>query len=86
MSNPSLLLIKDSFSYNGQVGIVHNPDFRPIFKFAVYLFFVNFVVLGAMGSQPPVEPYVTISRISMLYYFYFFIVALPFFHGLENLL
>jgi hypothetical protein len=39
-----------------------------------------------MGSQPPVEPYVTISRFTMLYYFYFFIIVLPFLHGLENLL
>ena len=43
------------------------------FKLALTVFAVSFVVLGYLGLQPAVEPFVTITRIFTVSYFSFFI-------------
>jgi len=43
------------------------------FKLALTAFAVSFVVLGYLGLQPAVEPFVTITRIFTIVYFSFFV-------------
>jgi ubiquinol-cytochrome c reductase cytochrome b subunit len=56
---------------------VKSGRYRPIFKWFFWLFTLDFVVLGWLGSKG-VEPlYVTMSRIATMYYFAYFLVILP---------
>lgn len=51
--------------------------YRPIFKIFFWIFAANFFFLGWLGGQGVEEPYVTLSRISTLYYFSYFFIILP---------
>ncbi len=51
--------------------------YRPIFKIFFWIFTANFFFLGWLGGQGVEEPYVTLSRISTLYYFSYFFIILP---------
>ena len=37
---------------------------------------LDFIFLGYVGSQPAEEPYITLSRIASLYYFFYFAVLM----------
>ncbi len=56
---------------------VRSARFRPYYKQFFWLFFINTMVLGWVGSMPAEGIYVLISRISTVYYFVFFLVLLP---------
>ena len=51
--------------------------YRPLFKWAFWGFVFNGVLLGWLGGKPAEEPYVTVARISTLYYFAYFLIILP---------
>ena len=53
---------------------VRSCTFRPIYKWLVILFFINFFVLGYVGLKPATGYYLTIARIGVLYYFGFFLI------------
>ncbi|MBU8546335.1 MULTISPECIES: cytochrome b [Roseomonadaceae] len=63
---------------------VRSMRFRPIAKWALYLWLVAFFVLMWAGGKPAEEPYVTISRIATAYYFAYFLVVLPLLGRLER--
>lgn len=52
--------------------------YRPMFRIFYWIFIVNAVLLGYIGGQLPIEPYVTIGRIATFYYFAHFLFILPF--------
>jgi ubiquinol-cytochrome c reductase cytochrome b subunit len=56
---------------------VKSGHYRPMFKIFTMLFFVSFLVLGYIGGQPPEEPYLTVGRIAMVWYFSHFLLILP---------
>ena len=56
---------------------VKSGRYRPVFKWFFWIFVFNGILLGWLGGQHAEEPFVTISRISTLYYFAYFIVILP---------
>jgi quinol-cytochrome oxidoreductase complex cytochrome b subunit len=56
---------------------VRSSRFRPIHKQLFWLFVVNCVFLGWIGSQPAEGIYVVLGQISTLLYFAYFFVALP---------
>lgn len=51
---------------------VRSAAYRPIYKQMFWIFIINFIILGYMGSQPPEGIYVIISRICTAIYFVFF--------------
>ncbi|WP_339046345.1 cytochrome b/b6 [Candidatus Mesenet endosymbiont of Agriotes lineatus] len=51
--------------------------YRPIFKIFFWIFAANFFFLGWLGGQGVEEPYITLSRVSTLYYFSYFFIILP---------
>ncbi|MGK7863121.1 cytochrome b [Falsiroseomonas sp. E2-1-a4] len=63
---------------------VRSMRFRPVAKWALYLWLVSFFVLMWAGAKPAEEPYVTISRIATAYYFAYFLVILPLLGRLER--
>jgi ubiquinol-cytochrome c reductase cytochrome b subunit len=56
---------------------VKSGHYRPMFKIFTMLFFVSFLVLGYIGGRPPEEPYLTVGRIAMVWYFSHFLLILP---------
>ena len=61
-----------------------SAQFRPYYKQFFWLFFINCLVLGWVGSMPAEGIYVLISRIATGYYFLFFLVILPILSRYEN--
>jgi ubiquinol-cytochrome c reductase cytochrome b subunit len=56
---------------------VKSGAYRPVFKIFFWVFIVNFLLLGWLGGQEVKEPYITLSRVSTLYYFTYFMIILP---------
>ncbi|MGL9762406.1 MAG: cytochrome b, partial [Wolbachia sp.] len=48
-----------------------------LFKKFFWIFVVNFVFLTWLGGEEAKEPYITLSRLSTLYYFTYFVIVLP---------
>jgi ubiquinol-cytochrome c reductase cytochrome b subunit len=63
---------------------VRSMRFRPIAKWLLLLWGVNFMVLMWAGGKPAEGVYVTISRIATAYYFAYFLVILPLLGRLER--
>ena len=56
---------------------VRSGNYRPVFQVFFWLFAINCVILGWLGSKPAQGGYVTASQICTAYYFIYFIVVLP---------
>ena len=65
---------------------IRGSQFRPFMRFALWSFFVNFLILMWIGSQHPEPPFVTIGQISTFYYFIWFILIVPGIGLIENTL
>lgn len=65
---------------------VRSMRFRPIARIAMLLWTVNFFVLMWVGGKPAEGHYVTIARISTIYYFLYFLVILPLLGRVERTL
>jgi ubiquinol-cytochrome c reductase cytochrome b subunit len=53
-------------------------------KIALGIFVFDFLMLGYFGTQPATELYKTLAQIGTVYYFFFFLVLLPFGHRFEK--
>ena len=56
---------------------VRSCRFRPIYKQFFWIFILNFIVLGWLGSKVPEGHYLIMSRICTSYYFLHFLFILP---------
>ncbi len=56
---------------------VKSAKYRPLYRIALILLVLSLFVLGYVGSQLAVQPYVTLGKIATLYYFAFFLVIVP---------
>ena len=56
---------------------VRSAVYRPWYKLFFWLFVINALFLGWLGSRPAEGSYVIMSQLSTLYYFGFFIVIMP---------
>ena len=56
---------------------VRSATFRPIYKIFFWIFLIDAIVLGWVGSKPAEGIYIIISRIATLYYFLHFLILLP---------
>ncbi|TIW00603.1 MAG: cytochrome b [Mesorhizobium sp.] len=63
---------------------VRSAVYRPWYRFFFWLFVANALFLGWLGSQPVEGVYVTMSQMATLYYFAFFVVAMPLLGYLET--
>ncbi|MBS0236305.1 MAG: cytochrome b/b6 [Proteobacteria bacterium] len=57
---------------------VKSARYRPLFKIATLLMFIDFIVLGYIGGQPAEEPYISVGQVCTTLYFLHFLVILPF--------
>ena len=56
---------------------VRSATFRPIYKKFFWVFVVNAVILGWVGSKPAEGHYILIGRIATIYYFAHFLILMP---------
>jgi ubiquinol-cytochrome c reductase cytochrome b/c1 subunit len=56
---------------------VKSANYRPMYKIAFWLFALDAVLLGYIGSQPPEGLYVLFGRIFTAYYFFQLVILLP---------
>ena len=59
-------------------------NYRPIYKWLMMLFFVNFFVLGYVGMMPAEGIYLLIARIGLVYYFVFLLILTPLISKIEK--
>ena len=59
-------------------------NYRPIYKWLMMLFFVNFFVLGYVGMMPAEGIYLLIARIGLVYYFVFLLILTPLVSKIEK--
>jgi len=65
---------------------LRGSQFRPIMKFAFWVFVSNFFVLLWVGSQHPVSPFSEIAQIATFLYFAWFLILVPATGIIENTL
>ena len=65
---------------------IRSSAFRPLYRKLFWLFVANFVVLMWIGQNVVEEPYITIGQVSTAFYFFYFIVIIPFFGKFESFL
>jgi ubiquinol-cytochrome c reductase cytochrome b subunit len=65
---------------------IRGSQFRPLMKFAHWLFIVNFFILMWIGSQHPETPFVEIGQFATLFYFAWFLIIVPTVGIIENTL
>ena len=56
---------------------VRSANYRPLYKWAFWLFVIDCLVLGYVGGKPAEEPFLTVSRIAATYYFFHFLIIIP---------
>ena len=56
---------------------VRSAVYRPWYKLFFWLFVINAIILGWLGSRPAEGLYVVMSQLGTLYYFGFFLVIMP---------
>lgn len=78
-----LILLTIPFTNSSEI---RSTAFRPIYKIAYWLLVVSFLLLGWIGQMPVEYPYTEIGVISMIYYFAFFIIVIPFLGKIESYL
>ena len=65
---------------------VRGSQFRPLMRWAFWLFVANFVVLLYIGSQHVEEPFITVGAIATAFYFSWFLIVVPVIGIIENTL
>ena len=63
---------------------IRSCNFRPLYKWFMMLFFIDFFILGYVGLKPAEGLYLLIARIGLVYYFVFFFIISPFIGLIEK--
>lgn len=76
-----LILFILPFTY---LGLITTGLFRPIYTIAIYLIYMIFIMLIYSGGCIVAEPYISISQILTILYFYFFLIDIPLISFIET--
>lgn len=63
---------------------INTTRYLYLYKFMFWFFFSDAMILGWIGSQPVVDPYLAIGLYATQFYFFFFLVILPFSAEFDN--
>jgi ubiquinol-cytochrome c reductase cytochrome b/c1 subunit len=69
-----LILMLLPFYYSNKI---RNAQYRPLFRFFIWLFVAVFLNLIWIGGNPVEYPYVFLGQLLTIAYFIFFLVILP---------
>jgi ubiquinol-cytochrome c reductase cytochrome b subunit len=67
-------------------GRSRGSQFRPLSKFAFFVFVVNLVILMKLGACHVEDPFIQFGQISTIFYFAFFVFIVPVISLTENTL
>ncbi len=56
---------------------IRSCRYRPLYRWLLWLFVIDTMFLGWLGSKPAEEPYILWARLGTVYYFGFFLVLTP---------
>ena len=62
---------------------VRSARFRPVYKMLFWAFFIDCIILGYLGANPPEGIFIVVGRMATAFYFLFFLV-LPFIGWFER--
>lgn len=65
---------------------IRSSRFRPLYRLGYYTILSCCLILGWIGGMPVEEPYVIIGQIASIYYFFYFLILLPFIGSFEKFL
>jgi len=65
---------------------VRGSQFRPLMRWAFWLFVADFFVLMYIGSQHVEEPFITVGALATAFYFSWFLIVVPVIGIVENTL
>jgi len=68
------------------LGKIRGLQFRPLSKFAFYVFIANFLILMQLGAKHVESPFIEFGQISTVLYFSHFLIIVPVISLLENTL
>ena len=77
-----IILILPYVEYNR----IKSAQFKPSYKFIVFLFLSNFIVLGFIGGLHPTETVATVGGIATIFFFLTILILIPSISFIENLL
>jgi len=63
--------------------VIKHSTYRPLYKYVIFFFFANFVMLGWVGYHVLESPFIELSRVFCLFYFATF-MAIPVVSYLEG--
>lgn len=59
---------------------VRNSSWKPALRFLFYFFLFNCIILGWIGSKDIIAPFYEIGQLATIFYFVYFLIALPLIH------
>lgn len=65
---------------------IRSSRFRPMYKSSFWTLISCCLILGWIGGMPVEDPYILIGQIASLYYFFYFIILIPFLGQIEKFL
>lgn len=65
---------------------IRSSRFRPIYRTLYWSMVACCLILGWIGGMPVEDPYIIIGQIASLYYFFYFLIILPFLGSVEKFL
>jgi ubiquinol-cytochrome c reductase cytochrome b subunit len=65
---------------------VRSSVFRPLYQIFFWLFIVDYFILGWIGECNPESPYLEIGQLGTFFYFFYFLVIIPFLGSVESFL
>ena len=68
------------------LGLYHTTIFRPISRYILYSFFINFILLTFIGESPVSEPFITLGLIFVFYHFIYILILFSLLTFLESFL
>jgi len=63
---------------------IRSSSFRPLHKKLFWLIVADCLLLGWIGCQPVEAPYVTIGQLASVFFFFYFLVCIPFLGKFES--
>ncbi len=63
---------------------VRSCKYRPVYKWLVFLFVIDFAILGYVGGKPAEGWYVVVAQWATLYYFFHLLILTPFVGWMER--
>jgi quinol-cytochrome oxidoreductase complex cytochrome b subunit len=65
---------------------IRSSNFRPLYQIFFWCFILDYLILGWIGGCDPETPYLEIGQIATFFYFFYFVVIIPFLGIFESFL